>query len=298
MQVIITGGTGFIGRALSRRLLDQGHAVTALGTRDTFDLPYPGLRYIQADTTLEGSWQAYAAEADLVFNLAGRTVFHRWTKAYKQKMIDSRVLTTRNLVSALSQGSKRVLVSASAVGFYGNGGETVLTEDAPNGDDFLAKLSRDWEDEASAAAQKGYRVILGRFGIVLGRDGGALQAMLPAYRTFVGGPIGDGRQWFPWIHLEDLIEALLFAADATGLQGPVNMCSPNPVRNRELAHKVGKVINRPAKLAVPTSMLRLLLGEMTSALVASQREIPQKLIESGFEYQYPELENALTHILT
>ena len=297
MQAIITGGSGFVGQALGRWLLDQGHAVTALGTRTTFQMPHHDFRYIQADTTREGDWQAAVAGADMVFNLAGRTIFHRWSRAYKRKIADSRILTTRNVVAALSGNASGVLVSASAVGYYGDGGDQPLTEDAPNGDDFLANLSRDWEAEASTAADMGCRVVLARFGIVLGQGGGALEAMLPAYKSFVGGPLGDGRQWFPWIHIEDLVKALLFSAGASGLQGAVNMSTPNPVRNRELAQTLGKILKRPARMGMPASMLKLALGEMAAALLAGQRVVPHKLLESGFEFHYPELEGALTHIL-
>lgn len=297
MKTIVTGGTGFVGRQLCKRLIDQGHTVTALGTRAHADISHPHFHFIQADTSQAGTWQEAVAQSDCIFNLAGKTIAHRWTKTYKRKMTDSRILTTLHIVDAMAESSSQVLVNASAVGYYGNGQDELLTETAANGDDFLASLSRDWEAEALKASDKGVRVVLARFGIVLGKGGGALNSMLPSFRVFIGGPMGSGRQWFSWIHMEDLVNALLFVAFQSGLQGPVNLCAPHPVRNAELAHTIGELLGRPSGVAMPATVLKLALGEMASAALASQRVAPQKLLESGFDFQYPELEGALTQIL-
>jgi uncharacterized protein (TIGR01777 family) len=279
-------------------LLDRGDAVTALGTRDRAEIDHPNFTYIRADTTQPGRWQEAVSEADLLFNLAGQTISHRWTKNYKQAMVDSRILTTRHLVSALPASSSSVLISASAIGYYGDGRDVLITEEAPNGDDFLARLSKDWEAEARIAMEKGVRVVIPRLGIVLGKDGGALNSMLPAFRAFVGGPIGSGLQWFSWIHLDDLIAALLFVAQQSHLQGPVNLCAPHPVRNAELAKVLGSVLGRPAGMPVPATVLKLTLGEFAKALLAGQRVVPRILVDAGFEFHYPELRSALTQILT
>ena len=234
-------------------------------------------RFLRADTTRAGDWTDALEDVDAVVNLAGKTIFKRWTRRHKQEMVDSRVLTTRRIVEALPQGGRVTLVSASAVGYYGNGGEGMLPETAPNGTDFLARLSRDWESEAVSAEEKGARVVVARFGIVLGKGGGALSKMIPAFKSFAGGPIGDGRQWFPWIHVDDLTAAIAFFIREPEIRGPVNCCAPNPVRNRTLAETLGKVLGRPALVATPAFMIRLSLGEMGSALLASQRMIPERL---------------------
>lgn len=297
MNIVITGGTGFVGRHLCHHLLDAGHRVVALGTRPEFDLQHSLLDYVRADTTQTGEWQQRIADADLIFNLAGKSIFHRWSKRYKDAMLASRIETTRNLVEALPASSSAVLVSTSAVGYYGNCRDEILTEATPSGGDFLARLSQEWEEQALRAADKGARVVTARFGIVLGTTGGALGAMLPAFRSFVGGPLGNGSQWFPWIHVDDLIGALDFLARRSDLQGPFNLCAPNPVRNAELARILGRVLGRPAKISMPAMALKILMGELASVLLASQRVVPQKLLDCGYQFHYPELEDALRHLL-
>ena len=195
MKIVITGGTGFVGTQLCRYCLEAGHEVTAIGSRPVFNgIGHSSFRYLADDTTRSGDWEAHIGSADLIYNLAGRNIFQRWTAAYKRQIYDSRILTTRNLVDALPTQGGATLVSTSAVGYYGSGGDTELTEDAPRGDDFLAALARDWEAEAQKASARGIRVVIARFGIVLGRRGGALAKMVPAFRAFMGGPLGSGRQ--------------------------------------------------------------------------------------------------------
>ena len=298
MKTLITGGTGFVGRYLSTHFLNQGHRVTVIGTRAKSDgIDAPGYTYIQADTTQPGGWQQTVAQFDLIVNLTGKTIFKRWNRRYRQQIYDSRILTTRHLVSALPGQSQTTLINTSAVGYYGDGGDRTLTEEAPNGNDFLAGLARDWEAEALKAATKGVRVVLPRFGIVLGADGGALASMLPAFRRFAGGPIGSGRQWFPWIHIDDLVGAIQFLADREELSGPFNLCSPEPVRNGDFAKLLGKTIGRPAVVSVPGFALKMALGQVAEVLLAGQRVLPSALQAAGFEFQYPLAERALGSLL-
>jgi uncharacterized protein (TIGR01777 family) len=254
-------------------------------------------RLIRADTTQPGPWQQAAAEADWIVNLAGRTIFHRWSEAYKQQIRDSRILTTRNLVAALPGHRPVVLISTSAVGYYGDGADALLAETAPAGNDFLARLSVDWEQAALDATAKGARVAIARFGIVLSADGGALAQMLPAFRWLVGGPLGSGRQWFPWIHMGDLVAAIEFLAGRDDLAGPFNLCAPHPVINRELARTLGRTLGRPAFVPAPAPALRLLMGEMAGVLLAGQRAVPQRLMAAGFQFRYPHLDGALEALL-
>jgi uncharacterized protein (TIGR01777 family) len=208
MKILVTGGTGFVGKDLIRFLIDNGHRVTATGLRPTQNLiRHDHFRYISADTSRPGPWQEKLADTDAVFNLAGRTIFKRWSKSYKQEIYDSRILTTRNLVEALPQKDGVIFCSTSAVGYYGDGGDNILSEEAAKGEGFLAHVSTDWEAAAMEAKAKGARVVILRFGIVLGTGGGALAKMIPAFQSFAGGPLGNGKQWFPWIHMKYLLAA-------------------------------------------------------------------------------------------
>jgi len=297
MKFFITGATGFVGTYLCRHLLETGHEVTGVGTRrEHRHISHEKFHYISSDTTQPGPWQDALTDVDAVVNLAGRTIFNRWTTKYKIAIYDSRILTTRNLVAALPEGRDVVLCSTSAVGYYGDQGDTVLTEDSPAGDDFLARLGEHWEKEALAAEAKGVRVVLARFGIVLGRGGGALEKMVPAFRMMVGGALGNGMQWFPWIHMEDLISAFDFVVETDTARGPFNFSAPNPVRNLDLAKTLGNILKRPAVMPAPAFMIRLVLGEFGNTLLASQRAVPAKLLDSGFNFNFPELHDALVDL--
>ena len=298
MKITVIGGTGFVGSNLCSFLLEQGHSVTALGTSPKWSTAqHTHLRYVSADATQPGSWQQELAAADAVVNLAGRTIFKRWTADYKRQIRDSRILTTRHIVDALPVNSDCVLCSTSAVGYYGDRGDEILDETAAAGDGFLAELAIEWEQEAAAAAAKGVRVALMRFGIVLGASGGAMARMLPAFRMFAGGPLGDGRQWVPWIHLQDVLSAVQYLLETPSLSGPFNFSAPNPVRNRQLAATLGRVLSRPAFMPAPRAMLRLMLGEVAGSLVESQRAVPQNLLDSGFRFRFPEIDAALQNIV-
>jgi uncharacterized protein (TIGR01777 family) len=298
MKVVITGGLGFIGTQLSTRLLERGHQVTVVD-HSAKPRPYTPrkVKYVSADTTVPGAWQEEVGIQDAVINLAGTSIFRRWNDETKQLIYDSRILTTRNVAEAMDEEKGALLCSTSAVGYYGFRGDEELTEDDSPGNDFLAKVCVDWEKEAQKAADKGVRVALTRFGIVLGRTGGVLGQMIPPFRKFVGGPLGSGRQWFSWIHMEDLLKAFLFVFDNGDIHGPVNFCSPNPVRNRGLAKALGKVLSRPSFLTLPGFMLRVVLGDFGSVLVEGQRVVPTKLLKHGFVFEYPEIMGALQEVM-
>ena len=298
MHILITGGTGFVGRPLTRYLLDRRHTVTTVGRSATHPCDgQPGFQHIAADTTREGDWQNAAAQCQAVINLAGTTIFRRWSTTAKQDIRDSRILTTRHLVQAIAADQGAFLFSASGVGFYGDGGDQALTEDTAAGDDFLARLSIDWEKEALQAEARGVRVAIGRFGVILHQTGGALSKMLPAFRMGVGGPLGNGRQWFPWIHLDDLMAAIEFLTGDTKARGPYNFCAPEPVTNRQLARTLGRRLWRPSFFPAPAPLMRLVLGEFSEVLLGSQRTLPQRLQDHGFVFRYPTIDTALKAII-
>lgn len=299
MKIFITGATGFVGRQLSTLLLLEGHMVSGVGTRTRQDvIKHENFSYISADTTRQGSWQEALADVDAVINLAGKSIFGRWSDQYKKRIYDSRILTTRNLVDALPGNKAVIFCSTSATGFYGDGGNDILTESSPAGDDFLARVGQDWEAEALRAEEKDARVVLTRFGIVLGKGGGMMQKVLPAFRFYAGGPLGDGMQWFPWIHMDDLLAAFGFILNNGAVRGPLNFCSPNPVRNLDFSKSLGRVLNRPVFMRTPSLLLRIVMGELAGAVLCSQRVVPEKLLEFGFRFKYPGIEDALAAIVT
>ncbi|MBU1274243.1 MAG: TIGR01777 family oxidoreductase [Proteobacteria bacterium] len=300
MKVLVTGGSGFVGTTLCARLLAAGHAVTVLtrSGKGAGRLP-AGVEACVGDPTAPGPWQEVAAEHDAFVNLAGAGIFSRWSSEYKALIRASRLDTTRNLVDALARRKAEepaVLVSASAVGYYGPRGGEELSEDSPPGEDFLAQVCREWEAEAQAAARLGARVVCARFGIVLGGGGGALGQMLPLFRLGLGGPLGSGKQWFSWIHQADLVTALLFCLEHE-MSGAANCCAPAPVTNRQFTRTLGRVLGRPAFLPAPGFAVRLAMGEMGSVVLTGQRVIPQALMRAGFSFQFPELEGALRDLL-
>jgi uncharacterized protein len=299
MKILVTGGTGFVGSYLTGRLTQEGHTVTILVRSGESPKPRPMITYLSGDPTKEGAWQNEVGNHDGAINLAGAPIFMKWTEQHKQLIRNSRILTTRNLVSAIPPASERsfTLINASAVGYYGFHDNEDLFEDSPPGMDFLASVAADWEAEAMKATGKGARVVVTRFGIVLGVSGGALGQMVPLFKWFVGGPIGNGRQWFSWIHIEDLARALLFVLEQPDLAGPVNLCSPGPVMNKDLAKALGKVLHRPSFLPAPGFAVRLVLGEFGSLVLKGQKVLPRRLLSKGFTFRHPEILEALHDVL-
>jgi len=298
MKVLITGANGFVGTHLATFLLREGHQVMGLVRSEAKGRKLPaGASVLVGDSMRPGSWQEEIAGHDVLINLAGANIFKRWNEAYKKLLRDSRILTTRNLVDAIGSDGSVTLLSTSAVGYYGFSRDEKLDETSPPGTDFLAELARDWETEAFRAREKGVRVIVPRFGIVLGSDGGALPMMALPFRLFVGGTIGSGDQWVSWIHIEDLCRAAIYVASNREIAGPVNFTAPESVTNRELAANIGSVLHRPSWMWTPGLLMELVLGEFGSVLLKGQRVVPQVLERHGFSFKYPDIKTALKDLL-
>jgi uncharacterized protein (TIGR01777 family) len=298
MKAFITGGTGFIGKALTHFLSSHGYEVTILTRGKKGGVPFKnGIRLILGDPLCKGAWQEEVPEHDILINLSGASIFGLWTRKKKMEIKESRLLTTRNLVDSIPEGKGMILFSASAVGYYGFHEDEEIDESSGPGDDFLAQLARQWEEEAMNAKQKGTRVIIMRFGVVLGQSGGALGKMLIPFRFFVGGPIGSGLQWISWIHIDDLVSAFFHILKIPEFSGPVNFTTPFPIRNRELAKSIGKAIRRPSFIPIPSFCVRIFLGEFGSFILKGQRVLPRRLLNSGFLFKYPDIEGALRNLL-
>jgi len=300
MKILITGGTGFVGTQLTSRLIQDGNEVTIL-TRSLKGAKgsSPGISHLEGDPTKKGPWQEAIKNHDAIINLAGASIFSKWTDEHKKAIRESRVNTTQNILEGIPSHpeKKMTLLSTSAVGYYGFSGDEELVEDSPPGDDFLARIAVEWEGEALKAREKGARVVMTRFGIVLGEKGGALSQMIPLFKKYIGGPIGSGKQWFSWVHIKDLAEAFVFLTNHPDISGPVNVCSPNPVRNRDLAKALGRALHKPSFMPAPGFMVKLVLGEFGSVILEGQRVIPRRLLENGFVFQYPDIERALQSIV-
>ena len=299
MRALVTGGTGFVGPRLLR-MLDRPTIVSRNPDRARQSIGHLAGRIVRWDP-LEGPPPQEAFEGiDAVFHLAGESVAEgRWTAAQKARIRDSRVVGTRHLMQGIVQAHTKpaVLVSASAVGYYGDRGDEELTETASPADDFLAHVCIDWEKEAMAAEGVGVRVVTARTGIVLGSGGGALAKMLTPFQLGAGGPLGSGRQWMPWVHVADIARLYVHAADTQSIHGPMNAVSPHPVRNSEFTKALGRQLHRPAFMPAPYIGLRILFGEFAKVLFASQRVIPKVALDTGFIFQYPDIAVALKEIL-
>ncbi|MFQ5882501.1 MAG: TIGR01777 family oxidoreductase [Candidatus Methylomirabilales bacterium] len=300
-SVLVTGATGFIGRALCAVLRERGQAFTALSRRpERAKAALPGVKEAwKWRPKLEPAPLAAIQGAGAVVHLAGESVAGRWTAEKKRAIRDTRVIGTRHLVEAIGEAKSKpgVLVCASAVGYYGDRGEEELTEEAGPGSDFLAEVCTAWEAEARRAEEFGVRVVMLRTGIVLGRGGGALKQMLLPFKLGLGGPLGSGKQWMPWVHLDDLVGIILHAIQHASVSGPVNATAPTPVRNREFTKALARVLHRPAILPAPAFGLKLLLGEFADVLLASQRVLSKRIRESGYTFRHPSLEPALGALL-
>jgi uncharacterized protein (TIGR01777 family) len=302
MHIMVVGGSGFVGRILNRRLSRSGHALTVLSRSSKAREHLPeGVSICLGDPTRPGAWQNEAAVHEVLINLAGAPIFGRWTKSQKELIRNSRIQTTRNLVEALSkyQGDEApVLINASAIGYYGFHGDEELNEASPPGDDFLARVCQDWEAEALKAKEHGGRVIRARFGVILGPDGGALTQMLSIFKKGLGGRLGSGKQWFSWIHINDLIDAFNFFLARPSETGAFNLTAPHPVTNSELTRVLAEVLERPAFLPAPAFAVKLLMGEMGSVLLKGQKVLPKALLDAGFKFKYARLPEALQDLLT
>lgn len=294
MNITLTGATGFIGRHLTRALLDRGDTVTILSRRPQ---PDASPRYLEWDT--RSAPPSEAMEADAIVHLAGESVAQRWNAEVKERIRSSRVDSTRALVNGILEAERkpRVLVSASAVGIYGSRGDEILTEDSTPGAGFLEDVGAAWEGESARAAEAGVRVVNPRIGIVLGADGGALERMLTPFKAGVGGKLGSGSQWMSWIHVDDVVGLILFAIDRPEMRGPMNATAPNPVTNGEFTQELAAVLKRPAVFPVPAFALRLLFGEMADVLLGGQRVVPQAALRAGYRFRYERLSDALRAVL-
>ena len=300
MKALVTGGTGFVGPRLLR-LLDKPTVLTRNPERATEKIGHLAGDVIGWNP-LEGPPPPESFDGvDAVFHLAGESVAEgRWTTTQKARIRESRVLGTKNLVAGILQNKNGVkkLISSSAVGYYGDRGEEDLTESSSPGNDFLADVCVGWEREADIAREQGVRVVTMRTGIVLGAGGGALAKMLTPFRLGAGGPLGNGRQWMPWIHVADLARLYTHASQTSSINGPMNAVAPNPVRNSEFTKVLAAQLKRPAFMPAPYIGLRLVFGEFAKVLFASQKVLPQVALETGFTYQFPFIQEALKDILS
>lgn len=303
MNIVIAGGSGLIGTALIKRLTAAGHTVTVLTrnpTRTSANLG-AGITAVKWDGVLPGAWDSAVESADAVINLAGSSIGeYRWNMEQKELMTNSRLQATRVLIETIvgAKTKPSVLINASAVGYYGDVKEGEVDETAPWGKDFLAELCKKWEEEAYRAELVGVRTVMVRTGLVLTSSGGALGKLLPPFKMFVGGPLGSGNQWWPWVHIDDEIGMIMYALEHDTVRGAFNAAAPTPVRMKDFAKVLGGVLGRPSVMPTPAFALRLLLGEMADALLLSgQRAMPKKMLEAGYQFKYVDLEKALTNLL-
>jgi len=296
------GGSGFIGKSLVQTLTGRGHTITLLTRAIKKDVFLPNSAvFFQGNPTSPGLWQDELRKHDVVINLVGASIFRRWTKKAKKTILESRIQTTRNIASALESGkgsSVTLLLNASAVGYYGFHGDEQLDESSPPGEDFLASVVSVWEAEARRCERFGVRVVLCRFGLVMGRSGGTLSKMSLPFKFFLGSSLGNGQQWMSWVHEQDLASMIVFLLDRGAVRGAVNCTAPHPVRNKELAWSLGRTLRRPVFLPpVPKFVLWLIMGEFFSIVVKGQRVIPKVLLEQGFQPQFSTIQSALEDLL-
>jgi hypothetical protein len=299
MNIFITGGSGFIGSELVRYLTSQGHRLTLL-SRATSPPGLTNINWVRGNPSQPGPWQNEMAKHEAVINLAGSSIFCRWNKNNRQNIYDSRILTTRNIANALARPPHRVqvLLNGSAVGFYGNPGETEVDETSGPGQGFLAEICTAWEKEASRAERSGVRVVRCRLGVILGRDGGALEKMLPVFRAGFGARLGSGRQWFPWLHLRDLVRIFNRILVDQDFSGPINCVAPELVTNAVLTRTLAQALQKKQILPpAPSLVLKLVQGEASALLLNSLKVRPAVLLEAGFNYDFPTLSAALNDLV-
>ena len=305
MKIAISGATGFVGSRLVKRLHTEGHKILVLTRNTTFaqkvfpSQAFPNLEIISYTPGVSGSWQDSIAGCDGVVNLAGEPIAEgRWTPERKQEILNTRKLGTQKIVEAIAKANPQptVLVNTSAIGYYGTSETASFDEDSASGNDFLAQVCQDWEAEASKVKDTNVRLVILRFGIVLG-NGGALGKMITPFKLFAGGPIGSGQQWFSWIHLDDIVSLIIQALTKPTMEGVYNATAPQPVRMNDLSTTMGNVMNRPSWLPVPGFAIEAILGDGAKVVLEGQQVLPKRTLESGFEFQYPNLPSALKQIL-
>ena len=298
MNVTITGGTGFVGKRLIEALLDAGHEVRILGRSPKTGFPV-GVHFFLWNAAKSEPPAESLAGADAIVHLAGEPVAQRWSPKIRERIRQSRVEGTRRLVGAMAKMDlpPATLISASAIGYYGDRGDESLDESSPAGAGFLADVSQQWETEADRASEFGIRVVKLRIGVVLGTGGGALDRMLPPFRLLLGGQLSSGKQWMSWIHLDDLVGLIRHALENPDVSGAINATAPNPVRNSQFTRVLARTLRRPALFTVPKAGLQFLFGDMSQIMLASQRVLPKATLDSGYEYKYPDLGQALKNLL-
>ncbi len=304
MKIAITGATGLVGTRLVEQLNEKGHQILVF-TRNPNKAQkvFPASAFSQLEIVKytpqeSGEWQKSVSGCDAVVNLAGEPIAERWTSQQKQAIMESRQIGTRKLVEAIAMAEHKpqVLVSGSAIGYYGTSETTAFDENSPSGNDFLAQVCQNWEAEAQKVTESGVRLVILRIGIVLA-NGGALGKMIGPFKMFAGGPIGSGKQWFSWIHRDDLVNLICQAIERSDMSGAYNATAPNPVRMGQLCQTLGEVMNRPSWLPVPDFVLEILLGDGAVVVLEGQQVLPQKTQSTGFNYQYAELKPALSEIV-
>ncbi len=304
MRVLITGGSGLIGRAVAAPLAAEGNDVVVLSRDPERVRGLPGgVRAERWDGHSAAGWEALLEARSAVINLAGEAIAAgRWTAERKRRIRASRVDAGRAVVDAVRLAAEEgrapaVVLQASGIGYYGDTGDQEIGEDHPPGADFLAEAAIAWEASTAEVEALGVRRVVLRTGVVLDRGGGALAKMLPPFRLGLGGPLGGGRQWFPWIHMADEVAAILFLLATQAASGPFNLCAPRPVQSRDFARALGCQLHRPAILPVPAPALRLALGELAAALLGGQRAQPGRLLATGYRFRFPDLPEALADLL-
>ncbi len=305
MRVFVTGGTGLIGTRLLGQLRARGDDVALLTRRpDAVRAQFSGCTIVPGDPMQAGAWMDTIADCDAVIHLAGENIFaRRWNDEFRALLRDSRVKSTENVVQALGKhprtqaGQPKVLVNASAIGYYGPTGDEELTEDSPPGNDTLARVCVEWENAARRAETHGVRVALVRVGVVLDGEGGALPKMLTPFKLFVGGKVGSGKQYVSWIHRDDMVGLLILVLDNASATGPINGTAPNPVTNTELSKAIGCALHRPSFMPTPAFGLRVMLGEVAEVVTTGQRVLPKRALALGFTFKFPSIDAALTDIL-
>jgi uncharacterized protein (TIGR01777 family) len=300
LKLVISGASGFIASALSNRLLSAGHKLVLLTSSPPRDSSSAEKRWLHWTPGVQGVWERALEGVDGIINLAGEPLAAlRWSARRKRKILQSRIDSTRSLVTAIGKitAKPKFLINASAIGYYGTHGDETLTEESAPGRDFLASVCSQWEQEAIKAVPLGCRVVLLRSGIVLGRGGGALAKMVGPFKFFVGGPVGSGKQWMSWIHIEDEVELIRFLIENDNAHGPINATAPNPVTNGEFCRTLGQVMKRPSWLGAPAPALQLLLGEMATILLNGQKVLPAAAQKLGYAFKHPSLRETLQDCL-